>query len=230
MKPERLLCLHHVPFEGPGLFRAWAREQGIPLHSCWLHAGDPLPTLQPGDMLLVTGGPMSVHDEADYAWMPAEKALIREALETGIPVFGVCLGAQLIAEVLGARVAPMPQGREIGWFDLRALPGDALAQELDGCTVLHWHGEAFSIPEQARPLWESAHCPHQGFRQGSALALQFHIEMGPQELEDLLSHAANELDGSAAVQSPEQLRQGASEAAALEGKLYCLLDSWLKSI
>ncbi len=230
MKPERLICLHHVPFEGPGLFTSWAQARDIPLQSCWLHAGDPLPKLQQGDMLLVTGGPMSVLDEAEHDWMPGEKALIREAIEQQIPVFGICLGAQLIAEALGAKVAPMPQGKEIGWFPLAALDESPLAQGLDASTVLHWHGEAFSIPEGATALWQSDHCAQQGFRFGSVLALQFHIEMGPRELEDLLHHAANELDGSAAVQSPEALRAGAAAASGLEAKLHCLLDSWLKSL
>jgi len=169
-----LHSIHHVPFEGLGRIADWAEARGWTRTATWQHRGDELPDPDAVDLLVVTGGPMSVGDEAEFPWLAAEKDLIRSALSRNIPVLGICLGAQLIAEVCGARVAPMGY-REIGWFPVHKT---AEAEEIPWMrafprtqTVLHWHGDQFDIPAGAKRLWSSQLCPHQGFCLGSGLGL-----------------------------------------------------------
>ncbi|MBK9134578.1 MAG: type 1 glutamine amidotransferase [Betaproteobacteria bacterium] len=115
----RIHALQHVPFEPPGSIEAWARRAGHALAVTHLHRGDPLPVVNGGDLLVVLGGPMSVHDEARYPWLVDEKRFIERTIAAGRRVLGICLGAQLIAHVLGARVHASDE-KEIGWFAVEA--------------------------------------------------------------------------------------------------------------
>lgn len=115
----RIHALQHVPFEPPGSIEAWAKRAGHALAVTHLHRGDPLPVVNGGDLLVVLGGPMSVHDEARYPWLVDEKRFIERTIAAGRRVLGICLGAQLIAHVLGARVHASDE-KEIGWFAVEA--------------------------------------------------------------------------------------------------------------
>jgi len=223
----RIHAIHHVSFEGPGLVAAWAAERGHVWSSTWQHAGDALPDLDAVDALLITGGPMSVGDEIEFPWLMAEKALIAEALRRDIPCLGICLGAQLLAEVLGARVAPMGY-KEIGWFPLHRCAEDSLYSWMpDPLLALHWHGDQFDIPASATRLWESALCPHQGFVCGSALALQFHLELGPAHLQALIENAGHELvPRTPGIQDETQMLSQASAFRDAHKVLYRLLDGF----
>ena len=111
----RVAFLQHVPFEGPAAVGAWAARRGAFVATTRLFAHEPFPALDSLDVLVILGGPMSVNDEARFEWLRREKAFVRRVIENGKKVLGICLGAQLIASVLGARVYP-GRGREIGWF------------------------------------------------------------------------------------------------------------------
>ncbi|MDA1044762.1 MAG: amidotransferase, partial [Verrucomicrobia bacterium] len=126
MTPIRIRALLHVPFEGPGHFAQWAEDRGHRLSTTRLYAGDDIPRPEDYDWLLVMGGPMSVYDDAEHIWLGAEKTAIRDALDADKYVLGVCLGAQLIACVLGARVQANDD-KEIGWFPV--------TKTSDGCAA-----------------------------------------------------------------------------------------------
>ncbi len=207
--PLRIHHLQHVPFEDLGSMRTLLSARGHALTASHLYRGDPLPDIDTFDWLIVMGGPMGIADETEYPWLVAEKRLIREAIDAGRTVLGICLGAQLIAAALGARVYRGAH-REIGWFELErheAAPGCAVGRTLpDRMTAFHWHGDTFDIPDGALPLASSEACANQGFVfQERVVALQFHLETTPDGAARLVEHCADELDGSRYVQAPAEM-------------------------
>nr|MBI3613429.1 type 1 glutamine amidotransferase [Nitrospirota bacterium] len=182
---KRAICLQHVAFEGPGAFADSLVGRGFVI-SNHLVPKVGLPP-DPGDVLLVMGGPMSVNDPEQ--WIAAELAFIRAAVESGAPVLGVCLGAQLLAKALGAHVAPGP-GLEIGMTPIRVTDQgreDPVFGTLpDPFEVFQWHGEAFDLPDGAVPLAASSLFPLQAFRFGhQAYGVLFHLEMQRDGIEAL---------------------------------------------
>jgi len=175
----RIRCLQHVSFEGPGAICDWALARGheMEITEAWRA---PMPGVESFDALIVMGGPMGVHDELELPWLHGEKTLIRSAIDTSRMVVGICLGAQLMADVLGARVYRNAH-REIGW-----LPVDLTAAATttgifrglpDRPVVFQWHGDTFDLPAGAVRLASSEGCCNQAFLAGRrALALQFHFE------------------------------------------------------
>ena len=164
----------------------------------------PLPDLDGFDWLIVMGGPMGVYDEDQYPWLKEEKDFIRRAVEDGKVVLGICLGAQLIAEVMGARVEKNAH-REIGWFPIEPsveISGTILDGLFSpGFEVFHWHGDTFDIPGGAVPLASSSACRNQGFMLGNrVIGLQFHLETTLSSATELIMNCRDELDGSEYVQ------------------------------
>jgi len=200
--------LQHVAFEGLGGIGSWLEARGAQFGCTRLFAGDPLPRLDGLDLLIALGGPMSVNDEARLPWLAAEKRVLREAIARGIPVLGVCLGAQLIASALGARVY-RSAATEIGWFPIESVPGpDGTFRFPPACTVFHWHGETFDLPEGAVRLARSAACANQAFQIGRhVIALQFHLEATPGGVRALVEHCRGELVGGPYVQTEQELRR-----------------------
>jgi GMP synthase-like glutamine amidotransferase len=174
-----------------------------------LYLGEKPPPPAACDLLVVMGGPMSVWDEARHPWLREEKRYLAEAVAHGIRILGVCLGAQLLAEVLGARVFPGSH-KEIGWFRVRTLPEakPALPTGFPGeFTAFHWHGDTFAIPGGATHLFASAGCPGQGFlHEDRFLGLQFHLESTRDGVRRLVANCATDLaDGGQYVQSREEI-------------------------
>ena len=203
----RAHCLQHAPFEGMGTIEAWLRNKGYGITATLLDAGDLLPKAAEVDLLIIMGGPMSVNDEAGFPWLVPEKEFIRGVIDAGIPVLGVCLGAQLIANVMGSQIFPNATS-EIGWYpiepcvhdrsDVFCFPGEA--------TVLHWHGETFDLPQGAVHLARSAACTNQAFQWGPAvIGLQFHLEVTPDVLKAFTIACAAELQPGTFVQTAEQI-------------------------
>ncbi len=214
----RMAVLQHVPFEGPAGIGDWAAARNVAVKVVHLYRDEPLPALADFDMLTVMGGPMSVNDEAEYAWLAPETALVREAIGAGKFVLGVCLGAQTIAKSLGATVY-MGKEKEIGWFDVRRTEAaNPLFEGLPAAfPAFHWHGETFDLPAGAVRLAETDSTPNQAFGVGSrVLGLQFHIEAVPASVEGLIQNCADEIGAGPYQQSPDAIRAGIGTCAALE--------------
>ncbi|MDX1804013.1 MAG: type 1 glutamine amidotransferase [Alcanivorax sp.] len=177
----RIHYLTHVPFEKLGAMEAWFQQHGDAISATRFYHGDPLPAPDELDLLVVMGGPMGADDEAQYPWMAEEKRFIRDCIDADRKILGVCLGAQLIARVLGAPVTRNPH-REVGWYPVRPTTAgrhDALGTLFaEHPEVLHWHGDTFAIPDGAVHLLCSEGCANQAFRYGErVLGLQFHLEL-----------------------------------------------------
>jgi GMP synthase-like glutamine amidotransferase len=227
----RLHWLGHVPFEDAANIGIWAGQHGHTLTSTRLYAGESLPEVGAIDALAIMGGPMNVYQHQCHPWLRAEKRFIERAIGAGIPVLGVCLGAQLIADVLGARVTQNAQG-EIGWFPVRSTPAgresDLWAGLPSEFIAFHWHGDTFEIPAGARHLAESEACANQAFAYGrSVLGLQFHLEYSEESILKMLTHCGHELIDAPFVQDREQILAGLANVAAARERLFTLLDNWL---
>ncbi|WP_295882901.1 type 1 glutamine amidotransferase [uncultured Thiohalocapsa sp.] len=221
--------LQHVPFEGPAGIADWAQRRGHALAVSQLYAGDALPAPGEFDRLVVMGGPMSVGDAHAYPWLADELRFIADAIASGKSVVGVCLGAQLIAAALGARVYRHAH-KEIGWVPVRLAARGRALDLCDGLpaeqTVFHWHGDTFDLPAGAVHLAQSEACANQAFLVGGrVLGLQFHLESTPASVAALCEHCADEIVPGRWVQSAAEMRAAEPELYAGIGRtLELLLD------
>jgi GMP synthase (glutamine-hydrolysing) len=205
----RIHYLQHVPFEGIAHIGSWARERGHRLAGTFVPE-EGLPGPGDVDMLVVLGGPMSVHDESTHPWLVPEKALIRSAMKSGVSVLGICLGGQLVADALGARVVRNGEP-EIGWFPVRLTEAGrgatvlgALSEEFE---ALHWHGEVFGVPFGAVKAAQSEACAGQAFEVagGRVVALQFHLEATRSSAAELIANCPEDLVDAPYVQTAEEI-------------------------
>jgi GMP synthase-like glutamine amidotransferase len=181
-------------------------------------------------MLIVLGGPMSVNDEDTFPWLVAEKQFIRDAVNAGKSVLGICLGAQLIACTLGAKVYTNDI-KEIGWFPIEGTSsGDSLTFSFPATLeVFHWHGETFDLPPDAIRLASSQWCKNQAFQVGtSVIGLQFHLETTPESVEEIISHCRGELIPSRSVQTERDILSATSHKYTLIQRLMGNILSYLQ--
>ena len=225
----KLHYFQHVDFETPAMIHHWADERDYSESITRFYEDDAtLPNISDYDALIIMGGPMGVNDEVQYPWLAAEKEHIKDAIDAGKAVLGICLGAQLIADVLGAKVTPNTH-KEIGYFPITLTP-HAITEGLDKTTtVFHWHGDTFGIPDGANHLASSEACENQAFiYHDNVLALQFHMEMNTQSIQTLIKHAANDITDDSYVQSADEMLAQALMHDTYDA-LTTLLDNWINS-
>lgn len=204
----RLMNIHyfqHVPFEGLGSITDWVNAPGNKVTATRFYEDNRLPFVDICDMLIVMGGPMGVHDEKLYPWLKKEKKFIEKAIAKGKKVVGICLGAQLIADVLGAKVYPNGE-KEIGWHPIEFKPSPLLQGFPPSLTVFHWHGDTFELPKDAAHLASSKACENQAYLYGEkVLGLQFHMEATDETITNLLQNCGSELVNGAFIQKEEDI-------------------------
>ncbi|MGH2594735.1 MAG: type 1 glutamine amidotransferase [Actinomycetota bacterium] len=176
----RVLVLQHIACEPPGAYEDVLHERGATIHRVELDEGEPLPDARDFDAIIAMGGPMSVNDENEHPWLLDEKRLIGDTVRSGMAFWGACLGVQLLAASLGARVYAGSEP-EVGLLPVTLSDAGRTDPVLEGLpetfTTLQWHGDTFDLPERAVLLAGSAAYPHQAFRFERAYGIQFHLEV-----------------------------------------------------
>ena len=194
-----VLIAKHVDIEGPGLIEACLRQENIPYQILSLESGLHLPKLDNLTHIVFLGGPMNVYEEDRYPFLKEEDLFIKEAIQRGKSLLGICLGAQLIAKALGAKVFKAPV-KEIGWYDVsltRIGSIDPFFSRLPKTfSVFQWHGDTFEIPHSAILIATSSLVPYQAFRYGdNAYGLQFHLEVTQEMIREWMETYEEEFEG-----------------------------------
>jgi GMP synthase (glutamine-hydrolysing) len=178
-----LLALQHIACEPPAAFEDELLARGHDLQRVELDEGEPLPDWREFDAVIVMGGPMGAYEEESHPWLVEEKRAIAAAARVGHPVWGVCLGAQLLASALGAAVYPGPEA-EVGLLPVELTPAAAddpvFRDAPRSFPTLQWHGDTFDLPDGATLLASSPAYANQAFVYERAYALQFHLEVSPE--------------------------------------------------
>jgi GMP synthase (glutamine-hydrolysing) len=223
--------LQHVGFEDLAMIEQWLIKREHRISCSRLFMDEPFPDFESFEMLFVMGGPMGVKDEKDYPWLLDEKIFLEEAVKREKKIVGICLGAQLLAEIMGARIFRNAHP-EIGWFPVRLTPEADRSPLFSGLpeefTPYHWHGDTFEIPDGAVRTSESEGCRNQSFTYGSnIMGLQFHIEMSEFSINNLIVNCYDEIKDGRYIQEPAEMSRGA--AGYIEESLN-VMDSLLTNI
>lgn len=225
----RFHLLQHVAFEGPAAIESWIKNRRHTLATTKLFHGDPLPAQDDFDVLVVMGGPMGVEDVEQYSWLTEERRFIKDSIESGKYILGICLGAQLIARACNAQVT-RNKCREIGWFDismktenLPTILEDVFSEKTE---VFHWHGDTFEIPPGAIHFASTEACANQGFiLHDRVIGLQFHIETTAESAALLVNNCRDELDGSTYVQTEAEILDDSSKFNMINQVLFRLMEN-----
>jgi len=225
----RLHYLQHVAFEGPGSIATWAAARQYPVTATHLYKGDRLPEQGSFDCLVIMGGPLNIYEHEAYPWLTAEKRFIEMAIQNNKTIIGVCLGAQLLADVLGQKVYT-GRHKEIGWFPIyktdQARQNPSARFLPDTVEVFHWHGDTFDIPAGALHLARSEACAGQGFiYDRRVVGLQFHLEITRAGAGQLIENCRDEIVGGRFIQPPEQILSAPDRFDTLNGLMASLLES-----
>ena len=228
MKTLRIHYLQHVPFEGLGCIADWVSAKSHSLSATKFYEDSRLPELSDLDWLIVIGGPMGVYDEDKFDWLSGEKEFIRNAIQAGKTVIGICLGAQLIASSLGAKVYPNAE-KEIGWYPVFSteygMNKNLLSGNLDPFPVFHWHGDTFDLPSGARRFASSEACLNQAFIYNhKVIGLQFHFEVTENSLHQMITFCGEELVIDRYVQSAETILGYVQFINEVNNRMFYLLD------
>ncbi|MBK6964559.1 MAG: type 1 glutamine amidotransferase [Bacteroidales bacterium] len=228
----KILIFKHIHDEPAGHTEEWAQERG---HSFSYHFGDQhnvLNSLPEFDLLIIMGGLMGAYEEETYPWLKTEKRLIREAIDSGKKVLGICLGAQLIASALGARVYKNDHA-EIGFHHVKPVKDSQSALFASGKehSFFQWHGDTFELPEGACHIATSSQVKNQAFSYGNNVtALQFHPEMDSQIIEGLLKRSYDSEAASPWKQSVNSIKEQLQLVGNGRSMLFRLLDEMTSTL
>jgi GMP synthase (glutamine-hydrolysing) len=205
----RIHYIQHVPFEGPASIRLWADQHGHGQSYTRVYEKPDFPGMDSLDWVVIMGGPMGVYDEIQYPWLKTEKEFIKKTIDAGKVIIGICLGAQLIAEVLGSKVFANKH-REIGWFPVELTQAASASHVFgflpDRFTAFHWHGDTFTLPPGAVHLARSKGCENQAFLyKDRVLGLQFHLESTEESVRELAQNCKDEILPDKYIQSSEDI-------------------------
>ena len=224
----KIHTLQHVAFEGLGCIEEWIITQGHSVTYTKLYEDPTFPKIEDFDWLIIMGGPMSVYDEAIYSWLEEEKLFVKNAIENRKTVIGICLGSQLIADVLGAKVYPNKQ-KEIGWFEIKKTVNAKIHPLLelieDQFTVFHWHGDTFDLPKESIRLFSSQVCTNQAFIYNEkVLGLQFHFEVTQQTLQGMVENGMQELVADKTIQTATEILSRTEYFESNNQKMFKVLE------
>jgi GMP synthase (glutamine-hydrolysing) len=228
--PDTIYAIQHLAFEDLGALEDVFYQLGFRVRYFEAGIDDLTKAMQHKGLTIILGGPIGVYETDDYPFLQQEIDLLKVRLKNNLPTLGICLGAQLIAHALGAKVYAGHE-KEIGWskISLSSDENNPLAPLTD-TAVLHWHGDTFDLPEQAELLASSEIYPNQAFSVGkNILALQFHIEVAADSLEKWLIGHTRELR-KANINIPALRADNEAYAATLETQAQAVLQSYLKQI
>ncbi|PWT95095.1 MAG: amidotransferase [Bacteroidetes bacterium] len=220
--------IQHVSFESPGTLIDWCVDKNHFTSFTRVYESSNFPHPGEIDLLVIMGGPMSVHDENQFAWLKEEKLFIKKYIATGKKILGICLGSQLLAEVLGARVF-LNGEKEIGWWPVIKINKEGFENLPSEFETFHWHGETFDLPTDAQLLFSTEGCKNQGFLVGTQIAaLQFHMEMDMPLMKAMVLHGLHELANSKYIQlENEMYENGIQFMAAQKNYISSFLDCFL---
>lgn len=229
----KLLVLQHVAFEGPAVICTWADQKNLAITRLFCAQESNFPELNSFDALIIMGGPMSVND--DLPWMSHEQHFILQCIQAGKSVLGICLGAQMIAKALGAKVSKNSV-KEIGWFDVtRTAQADpshwAFGILPEKFRPLHWHGDTFTIPNGATHCFRSANCENQAFYyRDNVICLQFHLEFDNSTASRVAEECENELiEGGSFVQTKTKILTAETHFKQANALIFKLMDAMLSN-
>jgi GMP synthase-like glutamine amidotransferase len=227
----KIRVLQHSAFNTLGSIEEYARTRNYSLESTRFYKITNLPSLDSFDLLIIMGGPMGIYDYEENPWLRDEKAFIKGAIDSGKSVLGICLGAQMLADLLGARVYEN-RHREMGWFPIKAAQAEENKPEFlkglpEEITVFHWHARTFDIPEGAVHLFRSEGCENQGFIYGDrVVALQFHPEATEERIETMIGRFGLETGGELFIRKKEEIIGREEYLAGTKEFMSALLDKF----
>ena len=220
--------LQQVPYEVPGTITEWASGHNHNTGITGFYGKYELPDISSFDWLIIMGGPMNIYEEAAYPWLKEEKEFIRRAIDSEKTVIGICLGSQLIADALGAKVFRNGE-REIGWFDVELSVEAEKNRIFHGLgrkfETFHWHGDTFDIPANAIRIGSSEGCRNQGFIYfDKVFALQFHLETTRPLLQEMLDIGKADLAPGKYVQNADHILKNDERFISNRKILFEILD------
>ncbi len=224
----RIHSLEHEPFEGLANIEVWAKKRGHSISRTLLFNNEELPDINDFDWLVIMGGSMNIYEEEKHPWLKPEKDFIAEAIAGKKIVLGVCLGSQLIADVLGGKVS-RNRYKEIGWFPLtltkEAKNSSIFSAFPNRFTAVHWHGDTFKIPPGAVRIAESEACANQAFQYGRVIGLQFHLEYSAKSIDLMFKNCSEDLVDGKYVQKPDEILSQINKVHEMNRLLNLLLDN-----
>lgn len=217
----------HETFEGPGCMNDWIKQKGYRISVNRTFLNETYPAMDQFDWLIIMGGTMSTYEEEKHKWLKIEKEFIRQTIETGKIVLGICFGAQLIAEALGGRVYKA-KVREIGWYPVNLISSNlpAILKTLPGNPVVfHWHGDTFDLPDGAIRLASSEATINQSFLyRDKVMALQYHHEATEEAIGLMIDNSGWQLKKDRYVQSAEEIMKGTGHISENNRIMFKILD------